>query len=44
MKSSEGVKITEEYHAKYMQALRGLWDSNKAEYAKEGTTDLKLVE
>ena len=44
IKSPEGVKLTEEYHAKYMQALKDLWDGNKTKYAKEGTTDFKLVE
>ena len=44
IKSPEGVKLTEEYHNKYMKALEVLWESNKAKYAKQGTADLQMVE
>lgn len=44
IKSPEGVKLTEEYHNKYMRALEVLWETNKAKYAKQGTADLQMVE
>ena len=44
IKSPEGVKLTEEYHNKYMTALEVLWETNKTKYAKQGTADLQTVE
>ena len=44
IKSPEGVKLTEEYHNKYIQALEVLWETNRTKYAKPGTADLHVVE
>lgn len=44
IRSSEGVKLVDEYHNKYIAALTELWETNKLKYADPSTADLKLVE
>lgn len=36
--------MVDEYHSKYIAALTELWNSHKAEFTVQGTTDLKLVQ
>lgn len=43
IKSPEGVKLTREYHNKYVKALQTLWDTNKLKFSKD-SVDLQLVE
>jgi len=44
VRSSEGLKLVDEYHSKYIAALTDLWGANKAKYAEKGTSDLRLLE
>lgn len=43
IKSAEGLKLTDEYHNKYLKALQTLWETNKHKVAKEGT-EFQVVE
>lgn len=44
IRSSEGMKLVDEYHSQYVNALTALWNDKKEKYAKQRVSELQIVE
>jgi len=44
VRSEEGRKLVDEYHTKYIAALKELWEANKDKYAPKRIQELEIVQ
>lgn len=44
IQSPVGMRLVDEYHSQYVNALTALWNDNKEKYAKRRISELQIVE